>query len=219
MCQTFQFASFDIDATKRLSTPLNKLSHLTFVAQLCLLFHKVTLIIFLIQIVLMACFVAATQASVAPLAVSAPIVAAPAVAARLEEFDPLPQYKFGYDVADSLTGDYKSQQESRDGDVVSGQYSLVESDGTRRIVDYSADPINGFNAVVRNEPLVAAAPVVAEPVVAAPVAKYSAAYTSPVAYAAYTSPVARFAPYTAPAYPPVASPLAYKYASAPFIAV
>lgn len=171
----------------------------------------------------MACFVAAIQASVAPLAVSAPIVAAPAVAARLEEFDPLPQYKFGYDVADSLTGDYKSQQESRDGDVVSGQYSLVESDGTRRIVDYSADPINGFNAVVRNEPLVAAAPVVAEPVVAAPVAKYSAAYTSPVAYAAYTSPVARFAPYTAPArltaYPPVASPLAYKYASAPFIAV
>lgn len=31
---------------------------------------------------------------------------------------------------------------------LSGQYSLVEPDGSIRTVDYTADPINGFNAVV-----------------------------------------------------------------------
>nr|CAH7768539.1 unnamed protein product [Callosobruchus chinensis] len=36
-------------------------------------------------------------------------------------------------------------------------YSLNEPDGTRRIVDYVADPINGFNAIVRKAPLVHAA--------------------------------------------------------------
>ena len=185
----------------------------------------------------------------APLA-AAPVVAAPAVAARLEEFDPLPQYSFGYNVADALTGDYKSQQEQRNGDLVQGSYSLVDPDGTRRVVDYSADSVNGFNAVVRKEPLVAAAPaVVAEPAVvpariaaapvaaaplaaapvfAAPVAKYTAAYTAPLAYSAYSAPVAKVAAYSAPfAYSaPVARYAAYsspliagRYAAAPVVAV
>lgn len=30
---------------------------------------------------------------------------------------------------------------------------MVEPDGTRRIVEYTADPIQGFNAVVHKEPL------------------------------------------------------------------
>jgi Insect cuticle protein len=34
---------------------------------------------------------------------------------------------------------------------VKGQYSLVEADGTRRIVDYTADSVHGFNAVVSKE--------------------------------------------------------------------
>lgn len=51
-------------------------------------------------------------------------------------------------MADGHTGDQKSQYETRDGDVVKGQYSLVEPDGTVRTVDYTADPHNGFNAVV-----------------------------------------------------------------------
>ncbi|KAJ3632979.1 hypothetical protein MTP99_009957 [Tenebrio molitor] len=59
-----------------------------------------------------------------------------------------PKYAFKYGVSDPHTGDVKSQQESRDGDVVKGQYSLVEPDGTIRTVDYVADPVNGFNAVV-----------------------------------------------------------------------
>ncbi|XP_050514577.1 cuticle protein 7-like [Diabrotica virgifera virgifera] len=59
-----------------------------------------------------------------------------------------PKYAFKYGVHDPSTGDVKSQKEVRDGDVVKGQYSLVEPDGSIRTVDYVADPVNGFNAVV-----------------------------------------------------------------------
>ncbi|XP_045483698.1 larval cuticle protein A3A-like [Harmonia axyridis] len=112
---------------------------------------------------------AAPLAYAAPAALATPLVtkvAAPLAVARAEPYDPNPQYQFGYDVQDPITGDSKNQVESRSGDVVQGQYSLNDADGTRRIVDYTADPINGFNAVVRKEPLVAKA-VVAAPAVAA----------------------------------------------------
>lgn len=50
---------------------------------------------------------------------------------------------------DPATGDIKHQSEERTDDgVVRGQYSLVEPDGSVRTVDYTADPVNGFNAVV-----------------------------------------------------------------------
>lgn len=112
-----------------------------------------------------------------------------------EVHDSNPQYSFAYGVKDSLSGDDKSQHEVRDGDVVKGQYSLVEPDGSRRIVDYTADPINGFNAVVSKQevaPVVVAAPlvktVVAAPlvkhVVAAPVVKNIIAPAQHVTYAA-----------------------------------
>lgn len=62
-----------------------------------------------------------------------------------------------------MTGDAKNQQETRNGDVVQGRYSLIDADGYRRTVDYTADPVNGFNAIVNREPLgvkaVAVAPV------------------------------------------------------------
>ncbi|KAJ8933491.1 hypothetical protein NQ318_005335 [Aromia moschata] len=96
-----------------------------------------------------------------PLAYAAPV----AKTVVTDEYDPNPQYSYGYDVQDGLTGDSKSHVESRSGDVVQGSYSLTDPDGTRRTVDYTADPVNGFNAVVRREPLVAA-PAVAK--VAAP---------------------------------------------------
>ncbi|CAG9567995.1 unnamed protein product [Danaus chrysippus] len=86
------------------------------------------------------------------------------VAAPVEDYDPNPQYSYAYDIQDALTGDSKSQQESRSGDVVQGSYSLVDPDGTRRIVEYTADPQNGFNAVVSRQPLgavVKAAPIAA----------------------------------------------------------
>ncbi|XP_075971021.1 uncharacterized protein LOC142973268 [Anticarsia gemmatalis] len=77
--------------------------------------------------------------------------AAPAVVAHhAEPFDAHPKYEYNYSVADSHTGDIKSQQESRDGDVVKGSYSLHEADGSVRTVEYSADDHSGFNAVVHN---------------------------------------------------------------------
>ncbi|XP_022189861.1 cuticle protein 7 [Nilaparvata lugens] len=64
-----------------------------------------------------------------------------------------PKYAFDYSVSDFHTGDSKSQWETRDGDVVKGQYTVVEPDGTLRTVEYTADDHNGFNAVVkRTEP-------------------------------------------------------------------
>lgn len=65
-----------------------------------------------------------------------------------------PKYAFKYGVNDYHTGDVKSQHETRDGDVVKGQYSLVEPDGSIRTVDYTADKHNGFNAVVHKTPAV-----------------------------------------------------------------
>ncbi|XP_065093347.1 cuticle protein 21-like [Ochlerotatus camptorhynchus] len=100
-------------------------------------------------------------------AAAAPIVAARAaqvVAAPVQaEFtDAYPQYQYAYNVQDTLTGDSKTQEETRDGDVVKGSYSLIEPDGSRRIVNYYADPINGFNAVVQKDvPVAVATPAVA----------------------------------------------------------
>lgn len=102
---------------------------------------------------------------------SAPIAAAPlakAVAVADADYDPNPQYSYGYDIQDGLTGDSKNHYESRSGDVVQGSYSLIDADGTRRIVEYAADPIHGFNAVVHKEPLAVKA---IAPVAAAPIAK------------------------------------------------
>ncbi|XP_001359223.2 larval cuticle protein A2B [Drosophila pseudoobscura] len=167
-------------------------------------------------VVLFAACIAVASAGLIPAA--APLAAV----AQVEEYDPHPQYTYGYDVKDAISGDSKTQVESRDGDVVQGQYSLNDADGYRRIVDYTADPINGFNAVVRREPLVAAvaaapAPVVrAAPVVAAaPVAVRTAAYAAapaPLAYHAAPAPLAYAA---APAYAP--APLSYAAAPAPIV--
>ncbi|XP_059052333.1 calphotin-like [Achroia grisella] len=81
----------------------------------------------------------------------APVYHAPAPA--------YPKYEYTYSVADGHTGDNKSQQEVRDGDVVKGSYSFHEADGSIRTVEYTADDHNGFNAVVHNT-APTAAPVV-----------------------------------------------------------
>ncbi|KAI4458217.1 structural contituent of cuticle [Holotrichia oblita] len=168
-------------------------------------------------------------AAVARGSVVAP-VANVAIAAKLadSEFDPNPQYTFAYDVKDAITGDSKSQVETRNGDIVQGQYTVNDPDGTRRVVDYTADPVNGFNAVVSKGPqLVGAAPVVA-PVaravaaplpVAAPAPVVAARVAAPYAVPAPASVVAArvAAPFAAPAplaYPApvaarIAAPVAY----------
>ncbi|XP_049948124.1 cuticle protein 19.8-like [Schistocerca serialis cubense] len=121
---------------------------------------------------------AAPVAVAAPAVRAAPVAVAAAPAAVAAEYDPNPQYSYAYNVQDALTGDSKTQHESRSGDVVQGSYSLVEPDGSIRTVDYTADPVNGFNAVVHKEagahpaPVVAAAPAIA----AAPALAYGKAY-------------------------------------------
>lgn len=67
----------------------------------------------------------------------------------LDYFQAHPKYKFDYVVSDPHTGDHKQQWEHRDGDHVQGAYSLVEADGSTRIVEYTSDPHVGFNAVVK----------------------------------------------------------------------
>jgi hypothetical protein len=75
------------------------------------------------------------------------------VTKSVEDYDHNPQYAFNYDIHDSLTGDVKTQNEQRNGDVVQGSYSLIDADGYKRTVEYTADPVHGFNAVVHREPL------------------------------------------------------------------
>ncbi|XP_043517672.1 cuticle protein 19-like [Frieseomelitta varia] len=85
-----------------------------------------------------------------------------------------PKYTFNYGVHDPHTGDVKTQHEVRDGDVVHGSYSVNEPDGSVRIVEYTADDHNGFNAVVKKVgPAVHPKPI--------PIAKY----VSPAYYNSY----------------------------------
>ncbi|CAH0398018.1 unnamed protein product [Chilo suppressalis] len=93
----------------------------------------------------------ATPAYAAPVAYAhaAPVVkavAAPIV--RAEPVDPNPAYSFSYGVSDPHTGDQKDAAETLQNGVVQGSYSLVEPDGHLRRVTYTADNVNGFNAVV-----------------------------------------------------------------------
>ncbi|XP_068619477.1 larval cuticle protein A2B-like [Battus philenor] len=182
------------------------------------------------RLVVLTCLVAVASAGllpVAPVSYSAPVyhsapvayaaapvaklayAAAPVAKLAAEEYDAHPQYSFAYDVQDPVTGDSKTQHESRDGDVVQGSYSVVDPDGTKRTVDYTADPHNGFNAVVKNEP--AAVKVAAFAKVAAPVAHHAApvVHAAPVAY--HAAPVAyHAAPVSYHAAPVVHSaPVAY----------
>ncbi|KAK6620837.1 hypothetical protein RUM43_011133 [Polyplax serrata] len=142
---------------------------------------------------------------------AAPVAYAAKAVAVDTEYDPHPSYSYAYDVQDHLTGDSKSQHESREGDVVKGSYSLTEPDGTRRTVEYTADPHNGFNAVVHREPAVHKAVVAA-----APVAKV--AYAAPAVAAVHAAPVAKVA-YAAPAYATYAAPAVHAVHAAPIAKV
>ncbi|XP_046805439.1 larval cuticle protein A2B-like, partial [Lucilia cuprina] len=146
----------------------------------------------------------------APVAVhAAPVAVEQKVVVRAEEYDPHPQYKYSYGVEDKLTGDSKSQVEERDGDVVRGEYSLIDADGYKRTVQYTADDHNGFNAVVHREPL--AAQTVIKTV--APVTHYSAPTVTH-----YTAPnvVKTVAHFTAPTYVKTVAPVAHYAAPAQY---
>ncbi|CAH1363832.1 unnamed protein product [Tenebrio molitor] len=63
---------------------------------------------------------------------------------------PAPQ-DFAYVVADPHTGNFNSHQQMLHGDVVEGSYTVVDPNGIRRIVHYTADDAHGFTAVVEEE--------------------------------------------------------------------
>ncbi|KAL7044558.1 hypothetical protein ACKWTF_001964 [Chironomus riparius] len=58
-------------------------------------------------------------------------------------------YEFSYEVNEPKTGDIKQQFEKAVDGVIKGQYWLIEPDGSKRIVDYTADDKNGFQATVK----------------------------------------------------------------------
>ncbi|XP_059477966.1 cuticle protein 19-like [Neocloeon triangulifer] len=135
----------------------------------------------------------ALGAALVAVASAGPLV--PVVAPVLASNYAYPKYSFNYGVNDPHTGDQKSQSETRDGDVVKGQYSLVEPDGTIRTVDYTADSINGFNAhvtrtgpavhpapVVKVAPIIKAAPLVHAAPILAPYAHHGYPYAAPLHY-------------------------------------
>lgn len=106
------------------------------------------------------------------------------------------EYEFSYSVHDDHTGDIKSQQESRKGDVVTGHYELIDSDGFKRIVTYTADDHSGFNAVVHREPTDIKIPV---PQAKAPVHHYSHASAPVAQYYSAPAPVTHHHHHHAPA--------------------
>ncbi|NP_001233032.1 uncharacterized protein LOC100575117 precursor [Acyrthosiphon pisum] len=134
--------------------------------------------------------------------------AAPAYPAHHAEaehaYAPTP-YNFEYSVNDPHTYDVHSQSESSDGKGnVKGTYSLLEADGSTRVVEYTADDHSGFNAEVKkieghsqgyNAPAPAYKPAYSAPAYSAPT--YSApAHSAP----AYSAPAHSASAYPAPAY-------------------
>ena len=70
-----------------------------------------------------------------------------------EEYDDQnSSYQFGFDVKDDEFTNYQNRKEVRDGGVIKGSYSVVDSDGFIRTVKYTADPKEGFKAEVIREP-------------------------------------------------------------------
>lgn len=59
-----------------------------------------------------------------------------------------PDYSFAYGVEDPKSKVSQSRKETRHGDAVVGEYSVVEPDGTLRTVRYTADKKNGFQAEI-----------------------------------------------------------------------
>ncbi|CAG9837298.1 unnamed protein product [Diabrotica balteata] len=168
--------------------------------------------------------VAAPVSYAAPVAYAAPAfkVSAPVykVAKQVvaEDYSTPAHYEFGYGVEDPHTGDVKSQHETREGDVVKGSYSLIEADGTKRIVEYTVDAHSGFNAVVHREPAShsVATKVVAPVAYAQPVVKAVApvAYAQPVLKTAYAQPIVK-ASYASPLVAKVPAFNKISYSSAP----
>ncbi|KAH8350840.1 hypothetical protein KR067_000993 [Drosophila pandora] len=67
---------------------------------------------------------------------------------RTVDYVARPEYSFAYGVEDGKTRVLQNRKETRIGDEVRGVYSVVDPDGTLRVVKYTADDANGFQAEV-----------------------------------------------------------------------
>ena len=121
--------------------------------------------------------------------------AAPAVVPVVAAEESIPaDYNFGYSISDVVSGDSKTRQETREGDVVTGSYSVADPDGRIRTVTYTADPVHGFQAKVTYDGQEGPVAIPFNPPVSAPV--------SPVA------PVVTQTPVVAPVQSPAPAPAA-----------
>ena len=136
-----------------------------------------------------------------------------AVAYAAEEEPSAPaQYDFAYAVNDPTTGDQKDQQETRNGDDVSGYYRTLDADGSLRTVKYKSDAVNGFTAEVVREPVAGA---VAAPVRAAPAAVVvPKVAVKPAAVVPVVAPAPVVVPAPAVPYAPAAPAAPYYFGSA-----
>lgn len=132
-----------------------------------------------------------------------------AAAASLDGPSAPAQYQFGYAVNDPTTGDQKDQQETRNGDDVTGYYRTVDADGYLRTVRYRSDAVNGFTAQVVREPVPGVAAPAQKAVVPAPSAPAPAVVRVP--YAAASAPEPVVVPYASSPEPYYYSPYAYGY--------
>ncbi|XP_060535064.1 cuticle protein 19.8 [Cylas formicarius] len=71
---------------------------------------------------------------------------------QADDYDPSPSYQFGFDVKDDQYTNYQNRKEEREGNKITGSYSVVDADGYIRTVKYTADPKEGFKAEVTREP-------------------------------------------------------------------
>jgi Insect cuticle protein len=128
-------------------------------------------------------------------------VVQPTLIKKIVEHEEPANYDFEYAVKDEHTGDVKEQHESAKDGAIEGYYTLIDADGYKRTVHYTADDHNGFNAEVKREPIhqehkvikTVAAPVIVKKFVAAPVVhKYVAPaqqyYSAPAHNDYYSSP-------------------------------
>ncbi|EDW93190.1 uncharacterized protein LOC6532736 [Drosophila yakuba] len=67
---------------------------------------------------------------------------------RTVDYVARPEYSFAYGVEDGKSRVLQNRKETRNGDEVRGVYSVVDPDGTLRVVKYTADDANGFQAEV-----------------------------------------------------------------------
>ena len=120
----------------------------------------------------------------------------PAIIKKVIQAEEPANYEFNYNVHDDHTGDIKQQHESAKNGAISGFYTLNDADGYKRIVHYTADDHNGFQAKVEREPVQGykvAQPVVVKKIIAQPAIAIQK-YVAPVQQYYHSEPQYHYQP-------------------------